>query len=231
MDNRFLRLPFHFDPERLRQDLDTCVSLSWQQHYNRADYEGSWTSIALRSGSGLSGDIFAHSSNEDWQDTPLLAQCPYFQEIIDGLHCDKETIRLLALAPGSRIKEHTDHGLGYPYGFFRLHIPITTDAGVIFRVDGCDLSMQAGECWYADFSLPHSVAHEGSTTRVHLVIDGLRNEWSDALFQSAGYDFTTEKRPHQLDRAAMVQMIAHLESMGTATAQAIAAEVRSKLQA
>ncbi len=230
MDNRFFKLPFHFDAGRLRQDLDTCVALSWPQHFNKRDYEGSWTSIALRSATGQESDIRTISAHSSWIDTPLLSQCPYFQEIMSVLAFEKETVRLLALAPGSRIKEHTDQGLGYLFDCFRLHIPITTDEKVAFVVDGCQLTMQAGECWYADFSLPHSVAHEGTQPRIHLVVDGLRNAWTDSVFQSAGYDFELEKRLKQPDQATLRKIIAELERQGTPEAEAVAAQMRVGLQ-
>lgn len=230
MDNRFFKLPYLFDAERLRQDLDTCVALSWPQHFNKRDYEGSWTSIALRSASGLESDIYTVSARSVWIDTPILSQCPYFQDIMNELAFEKETVRLLALAPGSRIREHTDQGLGYRFNCFRLHIPITTDEKVAFVVDGSQLNMQPGECWYADFSLPHSVTHDGTVPRIHLVIDGLRNAWTDAVFQSAGYDFELEKRLNQPDQATLRKIIAELERRGTPEAEAVAAQMRGGLQ-
>src|SRR5690606_1308503 len=103
--------------------------------------------------------------------TELLQKCAYFKEILNHLKCEKESVRLLCLAPGSEIKEHSDPHLGYEFGWFRLHIPIVTDQKVEFYVNGNSIKMQPGECWYANFHLPHSVKHKGSVNRVHLVID------------------------------------------------------------
>ncbi|MFN0175586.1 MAG: aspartyl/asparaginyl beta-hydroxylase domain-containing protein [Saprospiraceae bacterium] len=224
MDNRFFPLPFQFNTAKLAADLATCEAQQWAMHYNKNDYSGDWTGIALRSATGNAVDINAVNTSS-FQDTPLLAQCPYFQELLDTLQFEKDTVRLLALAPGSVIKEHRDRGLGYEHGCFRLHIPITTDEQVSFVVDNTRLDMKAGQCWYANFNLPHSVKHEGSTRRIHLVIDGTRNEWTDQLFGACGFDFELEKKGKEYDAATKAQMIAHLRLMDNDAVRALIAQL------
>ena len=235
MPNHFFLLPLHFDPQRLAQDLATCESDHWTQHFNQRDYVGEWTGVALRSTTGRAADIYAHpgeiSPENCYTDTPLLAQCPYFRKILARFHCEIQTVRLLALSPGSAIKEHRDLGLGYKHGAFRLHIPIETDAGVRFRVGGSDLAMGAGECWYANFDLPHSVLHEGTARRVHLVIDGRRNAWSDALFRRAGYDFAAEQAGPVYDEATRQKIIAQLTAMDTDVARQLMAGLQLSVSA
>ncbi len=126
MKNAFFKLPFQFDEQRLLNDLEVCLSENWKKHFNSQDYEGSWTSIALRSPSGKSDDIFTVAKENTYFDTPLLQKCNYFKEIIESFECAKETVRLLRLSPNSVVKEHNDFQLGYEYGIFRLHIPIKT---------------------------------------------------------------------------------------------------------
>ncbi len=231
MYNRFFQLPLIFDPQRLVQDLAVCESDHWTQHFNQRDYAGEWTGIALRSTTGQATDIYAHpgesSTGPRYVDTPLLAQCPYVQEILNQFHCELETVRLLSLSPGSVIKEHRDVGLSYEQGIFRLHIPIETDVGVRFRVDGSDLAMAAGECWYANFDLPHSVLHEGKTRRVHLIIDGQRNAWSDELFRRAGYNFEAEQAGPVYDERTRQQIIDQLTSLDTEVARELIARLRA----
>ncbi|MFN0212890.1 MAG: aspartyl/asparaginyl beta-hydroxylase domain-containing protein [Saprospiraceae bacterium] len=223
MDNRFFTLPFQFDTTKLAADLATCEAQEWAMHFNKNDYAGDWTGIALRSASGNARDINAVNT-KTFQDTPLLVQCPYFQEILDSLQFEKETVRLLALAPGSIIKEHRDRGLCYENGFFRLHIPITTDEQVSFVVDNTRLDMKAGQCWYANFNLLHSVKHEGTTRRIHLLIDGKRNDWTDRLFGSCGYNFELEKQKTGPDAATKAQIIKHLRLMDNDAARDILAQ-------
>jgi len=228
MDNRFFKLPLQFDLALLSADLAACEARQWVDHFNKNDYDGNWTGISLRSASGEAQDIKASVSHA-FGDTSLLGDCPYFREILASFPFEKETVRLLALAPGSVIRAHRDAGLGYPHGCFRLHIPITTDEKVQFTVDGCNLNMGAGECWYANFDLPHSVRHEGSVRRIHLVIDGLRNEASDALFGSAGYDFELEKKQKEHDPATKAAMIEHLKLIDSDAARSLIAQLEASL--
>lgn len=223
--NADLRLPFHFDTALLERDLASCLAQEWKLHFNQNDYDGSWTGIALRSATGKSHDIHAHPVDDAYHDTPLLAHCPYFREVLGEFQCETETVRLLRLAPGSVIKEHRDRGLGYAFGTFRIHIPIRTDAAVSFLVGGEEVPMKSGECWYADFDLPHSVTNESASERVHLVIDCKRNEWSDELFRRAGYDFEEEKRKQEPDAETKRRIREELLRMNTELSRKMAQEL------
>jgi hypothetical protein len=218
MKNAFFKLPFSFDEQTLSNDLETCLKADWRNHFNSQDYEGTWTSIALRSPSGRSDDIFTFTSSEGFKNTLLLAECPYFKEIVEIFDCPKESVRLLRLSPNSVVKEHNDFQLGYEYGFFRLHIPIKTASEVSFRVGGNDIPMSAGECWYANFHLPHSVANQSQIERIHLVIDCLRNDWSDKLFEGIGFDFAEAERITRPDEATVKLIVERLKEMNSETA-------------
>jgi hypothetical protein len=214
--NSFIKLPFDLDALKLQKDLDACLALNWKQHFNQNDFSGDWSGIALRSASGNETDIFSHPDSV-YKNTPLLDACPYFQELISMFECEKETIRLLRLAPGSKIKEHRDRGAGYQFGNFRVHIVIRTHEDVSFVVDNGEVPMKTGECWYADFDRPHSVVNNSQEERVHLIMDCIRNEWSDKLFVKAGYDFSLEKR--QIDDETFKRMVEELERMNTETSR------------
>ena len=229
MKNQFFKLPFSFDTRLLKQDLAHCVAAEWTRHFNQKDFIGEWTGIALRSNSGTASDIHCNPNTEGYQDTALLAHSPYFQAVINQFDCEKEAIRLLSLNPNSHIKEHRDRGLGYEYGIFRLHIPITTDANVDFIVNQNQLIMHEGSCWYANFDLPHSVLHRGTQVRVHLVIDCKRNAWTDALFAESGYDFDHEKKSLQPSTLVKQQTIEHLKLMDTDTANQIIQQLEAEI--
>ncbi|AFD07705.1 aspartyl/asparaginyl beta-hydroxylase domain-containing protein [Solitalea canadensis] len=226
--NDFFRLPFFFDEDKLVKDLEKCLSLNWTDHFNQRDYNGDWKSISLRSISGNITDANAHPGAE-YKDTALLQQCSYFAEVIESINCEKEAIRLLSLTPGSIIKTHVDQELGYSDGYFRLHIPIQTNPDVDFIVNSNDLRMKPGECWYANFSLPHSVANRGTINRIHLVIDCKRNNWSDEVFAESGYCFDLEKQMQskKQDPETMAKMITELERMDTDTARQLIDQLRS----
>lgn len=229
MKNIFFKFPFHFDETKLAEDLSKCLKIQWPEHFNQQDFEGSWTSIALRSASGRESDISAHYTEQAYINTPVLQECHYFREIIESFQCEKEAVRLLSLAAGSVIKEHTDPHAGYEFGFFRIHIPIQTVPDVSFKVDGYELPMKSGECWYADFHLPHSVENRSKTNRVHLIMDCKRNEWSDVLFGNAGYDFEEERKKNEIPLETKLQMIEELSGIDTEGARNLITQLKKEI--
>jgi Aspartyl/Asparaginyl beta-hydroxylase len=221
------KLPQKYNIERLKTDLKICQNIDWLLHFNQNDFTGHWSSFALRSISGSELDILA-TPDATFQDTPTLSKCLYFKEILDSFVCEKEAVRLLSLSPNSYIKEHTDSAAGYENGFFRIHIPIQTNDKVIFTVDKKALPMREGECWYANFNRPHFVSNEGDTDRIHLVIDCLRNDWSDQLFANFGYDFEEEKKS-KYNQQTKLMMIEQLSLMKTETADNLIRQLREEL--
>jgi len=180
---RYIKFPLFFDTERLKNDVHKIINKNWKNHYNTNDYTGKWTSIALMSQNGKSDSIFAlPNGDEKLIPTEILDACTYFKEILDSFLFEKTAVRLLKLDVGAEVKPHSDNCLGYEDGCFRLHIPIITNNEVEFILDGNRLIMNEGECWYIDANFIHSVANRGNEDRIHLVIDGLRNEWTDNLF-------------------------------------------------
>ena len=177
MISRF-KLPFNFDPEALRADLDRISPDEWVTHFNQDYFEGAWTGVALRSKGGRTHQLASHSVTElAFADTLLLERCPYVQETLRTFQCPLQSVRFLKLVAGSQIKEHRDYDLGFERGQLRLHIPVTTNPDVQFFLDAHRVELRPGECWYLDLSLPHWVENRGATDRIHLVIDCELNEW------------------------------------------------------
>lgn len=177
------KLPFHFDTDALRSDLDRISPAEWVTHFNQDYFEGEWSGVALRSSSGDSRQLYSRTTPEfSFVDTPMLERCPYVREVLALFQCRLQSVRFLKLAAGSRIREHRDYDLGFGSGQLRVHIPILTNPDVRFFLDAHRVELQAGECWYLDLSLPHWVENRGATDRVHLVIDCEMNEWLHGLF-------------------------------------------------
>lgn len=216
---RSIKFPFVFDVEKLQHDLGKILNKNWVDHYNTNDYSGKWTSVALMSQNGRSDAIYAvPNGNEKLVATEILNSCTYFKEILDGFLFDKTAVRLLQLAVGADIKPHSDNCLGYEDGSFRLHIPIITNSEVEFILDGTRLIMNEGECWYIDANFIHSVANRGLQDRIHLVIDGVINEWTDALFyKEASQDQFIKPIPVISDEQKKL-MIAELKRIDTPAA-------------
>jgi hypothetical protein len=167
-----------FDPERLKQDLNQISPGEWSPHFNTGYYEGEWSGVALRSVGGAVSQLYPDpAAQKPFTDTPALARCIHIQSVLASFECALESVRLLRLSVGSRIREHKDHKLSLEDGVVRIHIPILTDPRVEFFVDNRRVVMNEGECWYINFNLPHRVYNYSDVNRVHLVIDCIVNEW------------------------------------------------------
>lgn len=229
MDNlvRSIKFPITFDATKLQGDLAKIINTNWINHYNSEGYSGKWTSVALMSQNGKSDEIFASmNTDEKLMPTEILDSCTYFKEILEGFLFDKTAVRLLQLAVGSEIKPHSDHSLGYEDGCFRLHIPIITNSEVKFILDGKRLIMNEGECWYIDANFTHSVANRGQHDRIHLVIDGLKNDWTDALFYSEAGEDQFVKPPKVISDAEKQLILAELSRMNTPAANKIMEDLK-----
>ena len=180
MVNDRLLLPLRFDPARLAADLGRLEDSAWIDHFVKQNYEGSWSALPLRGPAGESHPIrmiYPNPSCRDFVDTPLLDGCPYFREVLAAFGSPLESVRLMKLAAGSSIKEHADHDLAFESGTVRLHIPVVTNPGVEFHLNGERVVMRAGECWYLRLSDPHSARNGGGADRVHMVIDARVDDW------------------------------------------------------
>jgi len=203
------QLPVSFSIDKLQEDLIICENDLWTPHFNTNRYDGNWASVSLRSHSGLTNDITSFP-NKEYKNTNLLDRCHYFKEIMDWFQCEKEAVRLLRLDPKSEIKQHTDNDTSYEDGFFRIHIPVVTNSQVFFYVDKKLVPMKMGECWYANFQLPHSVENKSPEPRIHLTIDCIRNDWSDELFAKMGFDINEPSKENQYSDEVKKQIIAEL---------------------
>ena len=191
MPTRFpdrLQLPLDFDPARLAADMANFARAEWIEHFVKQNYDGDWSVIALRGPAGARHPvqmIYSDPSCTTFADTPALAGSPYFREVLAAFACPLHAVRLMRLAPGSVIKEHHDNDLSFEQGMVRIHIPVVTNDGVDFRLNGLRCVMAAGSSWYLRLSDPHSVANRGAADRVHLVIDAAVNDWVAGLFERA----------------------------------------------
>ncbi|MBO9710490.1 MAG: aspartyl/asparaginyl beta-hydroxylase domain-containing protein [Caulobacter sp.] len=183
-----LRLPMTFRPERLRADLEALAAVDWTAHFVRQNYEGNWSALPLRSPAGETHPI--RMINPDpaathFVDTALLDATPYFRSVIETFACPVRVARLMRLTPGSVIKEHSDPDLDAEAGVARIHVPITTNPDVEFKVNGAPVAMAPGETWYLRLSDPHTVANRGQTDRIHLVIDMEVDAWLKDVMRQA----------------------------------------------
>ena len=183
-----LRLPLDFEPSLLAADMANFSRSQWIEHFVKQNYDGDWSVIPLRGPAGASHPvqmIYSDPGRTDFADTPMLAGSLYFRQVLARFDCPLHAVRLMRLTPGSVIKEHHDNDLAFEHGMVRIHIPVVTNDGVDFRLNGVRCVMPAGSSWYLRLSDPHSVANRGAHDRVHLVIDAVVNAWVAALFERA----------------------------------------------
>ncbi len=227
----YLKLPFQFNKEKLAHDLSLIFDGNWISHFNTTGYHGDWKAISLYAPKGEESNIFALSTFDSIiSETATLKKCQYFKEVINSFECPILTARILRLGVGAEIKPHRDHALGYEDGNFRLHIPIVTNSNVHFKLDGTELKMLPGECWYTNVNYVHSVKNKGESDRVHLVIDGKRNEWSDRLFFSLAPAESFQPIPKEDDSEETIKRtIEELKQLNEPIAKQMINELLSKL--
>lgn len=167
--------------------------MEWADHYSSYNVAHTWKAVTLRGYGGL-GDFIVKPSemSKKWkeenpeklqwsiQDTPLRAQIPECEALIDLVPGKKHRVRLMKLAAGAALLRHadiTDLDAGTADGkLLRIHIPLVSNPQTFvdqWELDGhvksCNLKV--GEVWYLDTRKPHGVRNEGKTDRIHLVMD------------------------------------------------------------
>ena len=172
------RLRFDVDAERLARDVDVLTGADWraQPPHDPDDpndpYHPDWKVLTLRAPGGDRRRIDPGGPGlAPFEYTELARETPYVVELLESLPTDCRSVRLMSLAPGARVNEHTDTPSGFPHGFLRLHAPVVTTEGAVLVVDGEPTTWQPGTLWYGDFARPHSLRNSGTRRRVHLIID------------------------------------------------------------
>jgi hypothetical protein len=211
-----VRLPLRFDPTALERDLRGLADVTpvaQPSHY----HSGEWAGVALYSPGGRADTASTDATADPSSASPLLARCPYFQEVIEAFRCPKITVRLLQLPPGARIDYHTDRALNFQHGMIRVHVPIVTHPEVVFYIAHRRFSWKPGETWYGDFSFPHMVENRSQIVRVHMVLDLVVDDFVLGLFPRWFVDkkraegITVAPPPHPLAEAELRRFSCDLE--------------------
>ncbi|HYD38337.1 MAG TPA: aspartyl/asparaginyl beta-hydroxylase domain-containing protein [Allosphingosinicella sp.] len=191
-----VRLPFAFDPAPLVADLAGIGPSDWVSQTFRSHYQGRWDVVPLRAAAGETHKlklIYADPAATDFADTVWLDRLPAFRAALERFECPLRSVRLMRLTAGSEIREHVDD-LDSEVGNLRLHVPVTTNAGVDFRLGGRRVEMAPGSVWYLRLSDPHKVANRGATDRIHLVLDATVNAWLKRMLLGGESVSVTELR-------------------------------------
>jgi hypothetical protein len=179
-----LKFPFCFDVESLQTDARQFSSEEWIRHFNTQYYQGDWSGVALRAAKGAHVQLYSDpNAKEGFIDTDMMTRCVYVPKVLETFQCEMTSVRFLKLGAGAQIRKHRDYKLGLEDGELRIHIPVLTNPQVEFILDEQKLDLKEGEAWYLNFNLHHSVRNDGTTDRVHLVIDCVVNDWLLSYFQ------------------------------------------------
>ena len=230
---KYLQLPFQFDIKKLQAELRVILKSKWTPHFNTGGYTGNWNSVSLYAQNGDPTNIYALSNSDlPLKETPILKKANYFKEVINTFKTQLLSVRLLKLGVGAYIKPHRDYNAGYEDNMFRIHIPIITNLKVDFILDEERLEMAEGQCWYTNVNFIHSVANNGTSDRIHLVIDCERNDWSDNLFFSLApmESFFPKSKEPSYSLEVMKQMLEGLKSMNTEGATILIKDLESKIK-
>jgi hypothetical protein len=173
--------------------------------------------------------IISPLEDAEYADTVFLQKSKYLQEVLGAFKCPLKAVRLLKLDAGAIIKEHRDAELNFERGEVRIHVPVVTNDKVDFFLDGEKYHLKEGECWYMNFNLPHSIYNNGSTARIHLVIDAVVNDWMKALFTEPGLEKKEIEEPG-FDDDTKRQIIEQLRGLNTETSIRLAEEMESSLR-
>ncbi len=217
------------------------LSPEFSIHPSNYNVKDSWSALALR---GYLPDpayiesleetaAYQQRENDAWlkkfkksqiglQNTPLMAQFPEVQKILDAIapgaskngNSAFKRVRFMRLAPKEgELERHTDltdRTLGLEDGkTVRLHVPIRTNDKVQVTSWGFDnaptvVNMAQGDLWYLNIRLPHKVINGGDEERIHLVIDVVANERLRSLIAEAStakpLQVKAQKRSESLQR-------------------------------
>jgi len=226
---KYLKLPFAFDPEKLKYDLPATGISAWKPHHQVLHYTGDWSALSLRSLNGETDNIYISPVPDPvYSNTPLLEASAYYRYVLSFFQCPLLSVRLLKLKAGAIILEHRDADLCFEKGEARFHIPIVTNPDVEFILEGERIHLHEGECWYMNFNLPHSIANKSHADRVHLVIDARVNDWVKEIFNRPGLQKKEIEEPGYDDETKK-KIIAQLRAMNTEKSNQLANEMESAI--
>ena len=101
---------------------------------------------------------------------------PIIEELEQRFNSKVARSMLIILPSGKKISPHPDSG-HYLMSVHRCHIPIQTNPEVMFTVGQTTINMQVGQGYEINNSKWHYVSNNGTTDRVHLLIDLLPNNY------------------------------------------------------
>ncbi len=162
---------------------------TWRQEHPGSAHVGT-EAIMLRMPREIRPDVMLTGLEaQDWPAYDALVEArPLVRWLLGaGAATRAGRVMVVRLAPGHAIREHVDEG-SYATHHARFHVVLASEEGNLFSCGGETIRMRAGEAWWFNQKLPHSVVNDSDGPRIHLIVDlvaprylGLRGEM--VLFQ------------------------------------------------
>ena len=184
------KLKLRFDVQLLKDEVSHILIDYGVVEQHGPYHTGGWDGISLYSAYGDHKETRL-VRNASYQKTIALKNAPYIESIIDSFNCEKRRIRLMGLTPNKNIFWHYDSSDSIDSETIRLHIPIITNPLVELQICHETHYWEPGELWYGDFSFPHRVYNGWDQTRIHLIIDLLKDKESLKIFDN---EYVSEKK-------------------------------------
>lgn len=170
---RFVRLPFTFDVERLTAEVGAFADHEWRQHPERHAGNSALPLVAV------DGDVGNDAVVGRMRRTTYLDRVPYAEQIFAALDTPIGRSRFMRISGNADAKPHVDTNY-YWHKRLRIHVPVITTPDVAFLCGDESLHMAPGECWIFDTWSMHNVINPAPNDRIHLVID---TEGSESLWK------------------------------------------------
>jgi len=176
----FYKLPLQLDVARLRAEMGTLSADAWVSHPKGVPGN---SAVRLITVNGEDND----SLYGTMLPTRYLATMPYTRQVLSSFGVVWGRSRLMKLAPGAEVPEHSDINLHW-FRRVQLHMPVFTTPEVKFSCDEQTVHMAAGDVWVFDNWRPHRVINPSESERIHLVADTTGNSvfWRRVLTSNGG---------------------------------------------
>ena len=102
-------------------------------------------------------------------------------------------IQFARMKPGTKIQPHIDQSLML-VASHRVHIPLTSNAGVTFTIDDQNCHFEPGEVFELNNRVVHSVVNDGETDRIHLIVDYLPDTVNAPNILRPGFEKRAKQR-------------------------------------
>jgi hypothetical protein len=178
--NDRIQLPFDFDVAKMQAEIEVLRPHNFL-YYDVMPLRAPAHEVDSTVPFPPPADDYADGTWTEWLDTSSLKKSPYLSSVVDVFKANTRVtlVRLLRLAPGAVVKEHTDPTLGLEVhkSVIRLTVPIVTNDAVAFFLNNELVPMRPGECWYLRLTDPHRIVNGSDKERINLTIDMEPNDW------------------------------------------------------